>query len=264
MQMRCKFTPLLILLLTLLLSALLAIPVLAGDGDGSGGGQGVPLQLAASSPSNGQSGVAVTAEIKLTFNKNVINMTVKENNQKCFSLTSADGKNIPIQVIMADDQINPELKREVGIKPLQVLESGTTYTLNIDGKMQGKSGAVLGSDVKIAFTTGGTEKTDEGSNGSTIKETQETVPEEDTAKTPDSTVTSDSTKQTDSTVKTEEQPSDNEKTVASTDEKETQNETEAVAEQKTADGGGAPWLIVVLVVVLIAGTGYAFYLKRKR
>lgn len=244
-------------MLVLLCCAFLAMPVLAGDGDGSGGGQDVPLQLAASNPSNGQQGVSTITEIQLTFNKNVINMTVNGNNKRCFSLTSADGKNVPINVIMADDQINPELKREVGIKPLQVLVPGTTYTLNIDGKMQAKSGAVLGNDVKVSFTTASAKKTDEGS-----KDTTNVVPKKDATETPDSTVASDSTKPVDKTVKTGEQQTDNQKDVA-VNEKDTKSETKAVAEQKTTDDGRTSWLIEVLVIALIAGAGYAFYVKRK-
>lgn len=258
-KLRGKYKPLLILLLTVVLSALLVMPVLAGDGDGSGGGQNEPLQLSSSSPSNGQSGVAATAQIMLTFNKNVINMTVMDNNKKCFSLTSADGKKIPIEVIMADDQIQPELKREVGIKPLQTLEAGTAYTLKIAAQMQAKSGAVLGSDVKVAFTTAGTKKANEGS------QTPTPVPEKDISKSPDSTVTSDSTKPVDSALKTTEpavQQSEDGKEAAA-NQKDAKTETKTTSETKTRDRGMNPLLIIVLVIVVIAGAGCAYYVKRK-
>lgn len=130
-----------------------ALPALAGNGDGSGGGQGVPLRLESSSPYNGQTGVSQPLLINMTFNKNVINMTVSDNNRNCFSLYAADGSKVPAEVIMADDQIEPEKKRDVALRPLQELKPGAAYTVKVSSALQAKNGLTLGSDLTITFIT---------------------------------------------------------------------------------------------------------------
>ncbi len=142
--------------LTVLWCLLIVIPTLAVDqGDSSGGGQGVPVGLASSVPSDGHQDFPVDGVIKLTFNKNVINLTVRENNQKCFALLTADGNKVPIEVIMADDQLYPEEKRNISIKPVQSLQPGTAYVLKISAALQGKNGTTLGNEVMVNFVTAG-------------------------------------------------------------------------------------------------------------
>lgn len=128
-------------------------PVIAGDG--SGGGKNNPLALVSSSPADGQQNVNTVTEIKLSFSKNVVYMTVREQNQKCFTLCSQQGEQIPTQVIMADDQIEPEKRREVILKPLQELEPGTTYVVKVAPQLESKSGVSLGNEVTVTFTTAG-------------------------------------------------------------------------------------------------------------
>lgn len=135
---------------------LVAMPALAGQGDGTGGGKDQPLQLATSIPADGAKDVSLSEGIKLTFNKNVVYMTIRDDNKKCFSLFSADGKKIPIEVIMADDQIEFDKRRNVTVKPLQELESGTTYTLKVAPQLEAKSGATLNQEATVTFTTAGT------------------------------------------------------------------------------------------------------------
>ncbi|MFX4262141.1 Ig-like domain-containing protein [Pelotomaculum propionicicum] len=130
-----------------------ALPVFAGNGDGSGGGQGEPLRLDSSSPYNGQTGVSLPLLISMTFNKNVVNMTVSDNNLSCFSLYAADGSKVPVEVIMADDQIEPEKKRDVALRPLQELKPGAAYTVKVSSALQAKSGVNMGSDLTITFIT---------------------------------------------------------------------------------------------------------------
>ncbi|MBP7331901.1 MAG: Ig-like domain-containing protein [Firmicutes bacterium] len=142
-----------ILVLSVILLALLSLPVFAGQGDGTGGGQGVPLRLDSSSPYNGQTGVSLPLLINMTFNKNVINMTVYENNRNCFSLYAADGSKIPVEVIMADDQIEPEKKRDIALRPLQELKPGAAYTVRVSSALQAKSGVNLENDLTITFIT---------------------------------------------------------------------------------------------------------------
>lgn len=166
-----------VLVLVVLFCLFLSLPVLAegGSGDGSGGGHNTPLGLAASSPADGATDVAVNTQIKLTFNKNVINMSVKDNNVKCFALYN-NGQQVPINVIMADDQIQPEYKREVTIASQLPFQPGSSYTLKISPELQAKSGALLGQEVTVSFTTAGdknvTPSTPKNNSGNTVKPTE--------------------------------------------------------------------------------------------
>lgn len=146
---------LVVAVLVLMAILLMIMPVLAGEGDGSGGGQGVPLGLASSTPTDGQTGVALQPEIKLTFNKNVINLAIRDANKNCFVLVSSAGSKVPIEVIMADDQIYPEEKRNVSLKPLQSLKPAATYFVKISPQLQAKNGTSLGHEVTVKFVTAG-------------------------------------------------------------------------------------------------------------
>lgn len=142
------------ILLILLLIISLAVSAFAegGNGDGSGGGKNVPLGLAESSVPDGSTNVPTDVTITLTFNKNVVNFTVKDNNMTCFSLADSRGTNVPVTVLMGDDQVDPDIKRIVNIQPSSLSE-GESYTLTISGRLTAKSGAVLGNDVILHFST---------------------------------------------------------------------------------------------------------------
>ncbi len=141
------------------------MPLYAGEGDGSGGGKKQPLALVSSVPADGAAGINTDALIKLTFSKNVVYMTVRENNKKCFSLWS-NNQQIPIEVIMADDQIEFEKRNDVILKPLQTLKAATTYRVEIAPQLESKSGVNLGQKTTVSFTTAGV-----------IKETEQLVKE---------------------------------------------------------------------------------------
>ena len=126
-----------------------------GNGDGTGGGKGQPLVLASSSIANGAENVALNPKIVLTFSKNVVHFTVRDNNKTCFSMTDEGGNAVPIHVEMGDDQVDPSIKRIVTIVPQSTLTPGTTYLLKIGGGITSKSGASIGKDSYISFTTEG-------------------------------------------------------------------------------------------------------------
>ena len=105
-----------------------------------------------SSVPDGSTNIPTDVTITLTFNKNVVNFTVKDNNMTCFSLSDSRGNNIPVTVLMGDDQVNPDIKRIVNIKPSSLSE-GEAYALTISGNLTAKSGAVLGNDVVLHFST---------------------------------------------------------------------------------------------------------------
>lgn len=82
-------------------------------------------------------------------------MTVCKNNKKCLALYAADGSKIPVEVIMADDQIEPEKRRDIQLKPLQSLEPATSYTIKISPELRSKSGVTVGREITVSFTTAG-------------------------------------------------------------------------------------------------------------
>jgi hypothetical protein len=132
-----------------------------GDGGGNGGGSG-GLNLVSSFPQNNDKDVTLPVEIKLEFSKNVVNMSVKENNLKCFSLSNSEGKSVPIEVQMPDDQMEPDRKREIIVVPKEELDQGSSYTLKINAALISKSGVNLGKDIEITFLTQGESKNNAG------------------------------------------------------------------------------------------------------
>ncbi len=167
-----KYNSALVYLIIAVLLVCSMIPAFAegGNGDGTGGGKNKPLDLESSSIVNGEQNISLNPEIVLNFNKNVVHFTVKENNKKCFSMMDDNGKNVPIDVIMGDDQVDPSIKRIVTIKPKSSLEPLTGYLLKIGAGITSKSGVSLGKDIYISFTTQD-KKDDTSAKTSTIKQT---------------------------------------------------------------------------------------------
>lgn len=161
MEKNQKKSRLAIIILVVISTLLVVMPALAGQGNGSGtgqgngtgGGQNQPLSLVSSIPADETKDFPINGEIKLSFNKNVVNLAVKDNNKACFELYSSDGTKIPIEIIMPDDQINPELNENVTIKPSQELLGSTAYVVKISPQLQAKNGTTLGQEVTVKFTT---------------------------------------------------------------------------------------------------------------
>lgn len=274
------------LTLMVMLSVFISIPAFAGNGDGSGGGQGNPLSLATSYPANGQQGVATATDIKLTFSKNVINMSVKDNNSNCFSMTTASGESVPIQVIMADDQMEPEEKRDVILKPQSELKPGITYKITIAGGLQSKSGVTLGSPVHVSFTTVAPPKaTNIVSTGEgTTQPTQQPASKTEASQTAtseskgakDSSKTEDKPATQTEPAKTAQEGLDSETTnkdvTPQAQEKEKEEvgavgETSAVeassANQDQKNNSGSTSIILIIGLAIAVAAGY-FWLKNKR
>lgn len=144
----------------ILLLILFAVPVLAAGGGGGGGGKdngsgegNTSLSLVSSEPKAGAKNIPADAQIKLTFSKNVVNMQVKDNNLKCFSMQDSKGQTVPIDILMADDQMEPEKKNDVIIVPKQSLAGGETYTIVISPELTGKNGLKMDKETKISIST---------------------------------------------------------------------------------------------------------------
>lgn len=260
-----------------MIACLFIIPLsaLAGDGDGTGGGQDEPLALASSSPANGQTGVGLQPVIKLTFTKNVINLSIRDANKKCFSLVSSTGSNVAIEVIMADDQIYPEEKRNVSLKPLQSLQANSTYTVKISPQLQAKSGVSLGREVTIKFTTAGNpaDTSKPAPAEPAVPSTVEKQPDQFEAGQPAAGADSSTADKTQTTAVDTNQGNNNENPASSQD----TNQKDTVSATKSRTGNNTTestnpltqkkkqsaylWMTAAGVILLV-GLGYLFYRKR--
>lgn len=147
------------LLIVLLLSCSFFSQLVSAEG-GTGGNKDEPLSLVTSSITNGETNISIKPTIKLTFNKNIVNMSVSENNKTYFTIQKADGQTIPIDVVLADDQIEFEKRNDAVLIAKADLENGTNYSIVISPLLKSKSGISLGNEIRISFTTEGTKQID--------------------------------------------------------------------------------------------------------
>lgn len=120
--------------------------------------EGKPLNLDTSSVEDGAKDVDLMPEIKLVFTNNVVNMKVKDNNLAKIDLLDSDNNKVAITVEMADDQVTPDLKREVIVKTKSELQAGEAYTLIVQKGFMSKTGSEISEDITIGFfTAGGTD-----------------------------------------------------------------------------------------------------------
>lgn len=92
----------------------------------------------------GSTQVPTRPKFTVTFDKNVVNDTVWENNRKSFSLFSQSGENIPINVTRIPDTVDFSQRRNIFVEPVNPLVPGTSYTLKISPNLKSKTGVTLG------------------------------------------------------------------------------------------------------------------------
>lgn len=110
--------------------------------------------MVSSSITNGETDVAPDREIKLVFSKNISNITVKENNLNCFSMTDSSGQPLPISVILFDDQLEREKRNDVVIQP-EALRDPEKYSITVSTALTSKNGASLSEPIVVEFSTAG-------------------------------------------------------------------------------------------------------------
>lgn len=130
-----------------------------GMGNGTGGNSDIALTLLSSSVKSGDVNVLLNPTIDLRFNKNVVNLSVKSNNSKCFHLIDSKGNSVEIKIIFPDDQLRQDFKEHIFISPVQNLAPDSKYSLYIDRTLQAKNEQSIDSTHMIAFTTGQTTTT---------------------------------------------------------------------------------------------------------
>ncbi len=128
---------------------------LEGEGEGNGENQDEGLYIVKSNVNDGDMNISTSLSIELEFNKNVVNMTVAENNKASISLLDKKENPVPINIRLGDDQVDPTVKRLIGITPVTELEEGATYTLWINGDFKAKNGTQLNNPITLSFQTKG-------------------------------------------------------------------------------------------------------------
>ena len=136
-----------------LLAALCLLTTAASAEDGAGKAQ--PLALSSSSVADGATNVAADTAIRLDFTKNVVNLTVKDNNKTCFSVTDSTGAAVPIVVSMGDDQVDRDVRNTIYVSPAQTWPAEETLTLTISGDLMAKNGTSMGTAHTLRFTVAG-------------------------------------------------------------------------------------------------------------
>ncbi|OPX86447.1 MAG: hypothetical protein A4E53_02880 [Pelotomaculum sp. PtaB.Bin104] len=125
-----------------------------GTGTGEGLNAGIALNLVSSSVADGDTGVPLDPVIQLDFNKNVVNVTVLENNSKCFHLIDNSGAPVPVSLIFPDDQLQSTFKRSVFILPKENLKMNSKYELVVDSNLLAKNSTGIDNAYSITFETG--------------------------------------------------------------------------------------------------------------
>ena len=92
-------------------------------------------------PASTENGGTLVADgaIPLVFSKNVANSKVAEGNRALFRVVGGNQSEVTIEIVMADDQVEPDKKNDVVIQFPQGLADGT-YTLTAQKGVTSKSG----------------------------------------------------------------------------------------------------------------------------
>lgn len=158
-----------ILCIFLILILMFPAAVFAEGGDGSGSGGKDAVSVGSTSVEDGAS-IGPEDPITITFTNNVNNQKVRETNQALFSLADENGNPIEIDVVMYDDQVEPEHKRDITIVPVAPLAAGK-YTLTAHAGITAKNGSSMAEDFILTFTVSAS-----GSQAETIAATEEPTP----------------------------------------------------------------------------------------
>lgn len=124
-----------------------------GGGGGQGGGKDQPLKLLSVTPADGAANVSLKPEITMVFNKNVVDLRVREANAQKFSMKDASGNQVAIEVVMADDQIEPEKRDIITVVPKEQLKPGTAYTVVVAPGLESRSSDQTDQEITVTFTT---------------------------------------------------------------------------------------------------------------
>lgn len=112
------------------------------------------LEIENSYPVDGQKNTTVeNLSVKLDFNQNVSDKSNRDINSKAFTIKEKNGKKVPIRVMY-----NPKDAKQVMViadnhDGKNKIKEDTKYTLHVSKNLISDTGATLGHDVEIKFTT---------------------------------------------------------------------------------------------------------------
>ncbi|MDR3242682.1 MAG: hypothetical protein LBT34_01975 [Clostridiales Family XIII bacterium] len=137
---------------------LICVAVLAAEILSSGLCFADGLNLVENYPRAGSSSSApVNLGIKLFFDGNVADPSVREINRQCFSLSGPGGQTVPLKVLYKESEPNYILVLTEPEDRLKGLESNEEYKLTVSEGLQAAGGATLGKAETIAFRTRNTD-----------------------------------------------------------------------------------------------------------
>lgn len=142
-----------LLSLLLVLAVALGCSALAFADGGSGDNRDEPITLVSSTLADGAVITGDTLAVRLEFNKNVVNLSVREHNMGRFALYDEGGRQLPLTVQMGDDQVDPDAKRVVDLSA-SGLEPGS-YRLVVLSGLMAKNGTSLDGDIELRFRVEG-------------------------------------------------------------------------------------------------------------
>ncbi len=105
----------------------------------------------------GATQVPLSPTITLNFDKNVVDDSVWENNQKSITLVSQSNENVPLNITRSADF---SLRQTIFVQPVNPLSPDTTYTLILSPNLKSRNNETLGATtggqgVTITFKTAG-------------------------------------------------------------------------------------------------------------
>ena len=146
-----------------------------GTGDGTGGGNIGFITLNDSTIRDGDIDVELSPRIVFYFSNNVIAFQVRDKNSQSFTLADDACNAVEINVILADEQLERELRRYIGVEPVNPLQPGRSYTLTIDADLEANNGNTLGQDITITFTTAADSITDTSDAAAVTYDTHDNI-----------------------------------------------------------------------------------------
>lgn len=111
------------------------------------------LKIVEAYPEDGQKNTTIENMcVKLWFNHEMGNEDTVKANEKCFTLTDAEGTAVPIKVFYHPDDTTQVLVLADTTKKLDIKDN-TEYTLTVSADLMDNDGHTLGKDAKYSFTT---------------------------------------------------------------------------------------------------------------
>ena len=129
-----------------------------GNGDGSGNGGNVKLEMQSSMPADGDTEVSLTPEIQCVFSHNVTVGELAEKNLALVSMETEGGTPVEIETWVGDAQVDPALRQQLFLKPVEALTAGTTYVVRLGAGIEAKNGMKTEAEQTFSFTTAAEEQ----------------------------------------------------------------------------------------------------------